>query len=230
MPNGGIPWKRLAAEAVVIVASVYLAIVLEGNAQAGERAEEARAALAQLRDELREDRADIGDVRAEQEALSGHYVALLDWFGEPASMPGDSVQVSLDHVVNSNRTMFPRSSAWTTMVASGQLTELGDPALVTRLGNLYENINPRLIYNGEYFDSDLSVLAFGSIVSIWDFHAGRLLTRDVGALAEFRNRLRAMYHAWNQYYLALLDEYEAEVEGSITAVSEHLEDSGWESP
>lgn len=228
MPTGGMPWKRLAAEAVVIVASVYLAIVLEGNAQDRERADEATAALAQLLDELQEDRADISEIRAEQENLAGHYRALLDWIAEPASMPGDSVQESLDHIVTSNRTMFPRSSAWTTMVASGQLTELDNPALVTRLGNLYENINDRLEYNGRYYDSDLSNFTFGDVASIWDTQTRRFLTRDTMTLAGFRNRLRIMYLAWNQYYLALLDEYEAEVEGLIAAVGEHLEDSGWE--
>ncbi|MDH3428159.1 MAG: DUF6090 family protein [Gemmatimonadota bacterium] len=230
MSTGGLPWKRLAAEAVVIVASVYLAIGLEGQAQDRERKKEATAALAQLRDELRQDRVDIGEVRAEQESNARHYERLMRWLAEPSSMPADSVQVALDQVVTSNRTMFPRSSAWTTMVASGQLTELENPELVTRLGNLYENINDRLIYNGEYYDSDLSTLAFGSIVTMWDSRARRLLTRDPIELAVFSNRLRFMYHGWNQYYLALLDEYEAEVEALIGAVSEHLAAHGWESP
>lgn len=230
MSNGGIPWKRLAAEAVVIVASVYLAIVLEGNAQDRERGEEATAALAQLRDELREDRADIGEVRAEQEFLASNYLSLMDWLAEPASMPGDSVQVALDHVALSNRTMFPRSASWATMVASGQLTELNNPALVTRLGNLYENINDRLIYNGEYYDSDLSTFIFRAVFSTWDSYTSRLLSEDPGALATLRNQLRFMYSAWNQYYLTLLDEYEAEVEALITEVGEHLDARDWESP
>jgi len=226
--NGGIPWKRLAAEALVIVASVYLAIVLEGKAQDRERAEEATAALAQLREELRSDQADIGEIRVAQEGLAIHYLKLMDWFADPVSLPGDSVQEALDHILTNNRTMFPRSSAWTTMVASGQLAELDNPALVTRLGNLYENINDRLIYNGEYYDTDLSRFAFGSEVATWDSQTKRLLTREPRALAEFHNRLYRMYHAWNQYYLALLDEYEAEVVGLITAVGEHLQESGWE--
>ena len=230
MQADGIPWRRLAAEAVVIVASVYLAIVLEGQAQDRERAEEATAALAQLLDELREDQADIGEIREEQENLAGDYRALLGWFAEPTSMSADSVQASLDQIVTSNRTMFPRSSAWTTMVAAGQLTELGNPGLVTRLGNLYENINDRLVYNGEYYDSDLSAFAFGSLSSMWDTQTKRLLTGDPRELAAFRNRLRFMYLGWNQYYLALLDEYEAEVEGLITGVGEHLDERDWKSP
>jgi len=171
------------------VASVYLAIVLEGKAQDRERAEEATAALAQLREELRSDQADIGEIRVAQEGLAIHYLKLMDWFADPVSLPGDSVQEALDQLTTNNRTMFPRSSAWTTMVASGQLTELDNPALVTRLGNLYENINDRLIYNGEYYDTDLSKFAFGSEVTTWDSQTRRLLTREPRALAEFRNHL-----------------------------------------
>ena len=38
------------------------------------------------------------------------------------------------------------------MVAARQLVDLGDPALVSRLANLFENLNPRLEYNGEISD------------------------------------------------------------------------------
>lgn len=228
MRIGGLPWQRLAAEAVVIVASVYLAIGLEGRVQDRQREEEATAALAQLREELRSDRVDILEVKAAQEQLAQHYRNLVRWFSDPSSLPADSAQDALDHVNTSNRTMFPRSAGWTTMVASGQLTELDNPELVTRLGNLYENINDRLIYNGEYYDTDLSRFAFESEVEIWDSRTSSLIVRDPVTLAVFSNRLHRMYTAWNQYYLALLNEYQTEVEALIDAVGEHLEAVGWE--
>ena len=97
----GVSWRRLLSEAVVIVASVYLAIVLEG----------------------------MSEVLVEQENLSRQYVNLLRWFGDPSSMPVDSVHESLDVVAWSNRTMFPRGAAWTTRVAAGQLRYLDDAPL-----------------------------------------------------------------------------------------------------
>lgn len=228
MPSGKIPWGRLAAEGLLIVGSVYLAIVLEGNSQDRAQGREATAALGQLLGELREDRADLDEVRAQQLDLEGRYRALLDWFADPASMPGDSVQEYLDIITTSNRTMFPRRSAWTTMVAAGQLIELDNPDLVTRLGNLYENINERLEYNGSYYDSDLSAFSMGYIASIWDTQNVRLLTKDPVALAGFRNRLRFMHLGWNLYYLDLLDEYQVELGGLITSVDQHLQARGWE--
>ena len=228
MKTGKIPWGRLAAEGLLIVGSVYLAIGLEGKSQDRARGREATAALAQLLGELREDRADLDEVRAEQLGLESRYRALLEWFTDPTSMPGDSVQEYLDGISTGNRTMFPRSSAWTTMVASGQLTELDNPALVTRLGNLYENINDRLEYNGRYYDSDLSAFVLGYVTSIWDTQSKQLLTKDPEALASFRNRLRFMHLAWNLYYLDLLDQYQLEVDGLIASVDQHLQARGWD--
>ena len=223
-----IPWGRLAAEGVLIVASVYLAIVLEGNSQDRARGREATAALAQLLGELQEDRADLDEVKAEQLDLSMRYETLLRWFADPATMPNDSVQEFLDKVSISNRTMFPRRSAWTTMVADGQLTELDHPALVTRLGNLYENLNSRLEYNGSYYDTDLSIFTASSMSSIWDSQHSELLTNDPLALAVFWNKLRSMYFGWNLYYLDLLAQYQIDVDELIKAVDEHLQARGWE--
>ena len=66
----GVSWRRLLSEAVVIVASVYLAIVLEGMSDDRDRATEAVDALVQLVEELRKDRSDVAEVIAEQENLS----------------------------------------------------------------------------------------------------------------------------------------------------------------
>ena len=223
-----IPWRRLAAEGVLIVASVYLAIGLENRSQDRGQKQEATAALSQLLGEVQQDRADLDEVQAEQLDLKSRYESLLDWFADPATMPNDSVQEFLDKISTSNRTMFPRRSAWTTMVAAAQLTELDDPALVTRLGNLYENINSRIEYNGRYYDTDLSVFTASSATSIWDSRHGQLLTHDPVALAVFWNKLRNMYFGWNVYYLDLLAQYQADVDELIKAVDQHLQERGWE--
>ena len=118
----GVSWRRLLSEAVVIVASVYLAIVLEGMSDDRDRATEAVDALVQLVEELRKDRSDVAEVIAEQENLSRLYVNLRRWFEDPSSMPADSVQETLDLVAWSNRTMFPRGAAWTTVVAGSSLS------------------------------------------------------------------------------------------------------------
>ena len=227
MTTGKIPWGRLAAEGLLIVASVYLAIVLEGNSQDRARGREATAALAQLLGELREDRADLDEVRAKQLEIASDHETLMTWFREPASLSGDSVTAYLDAVGDDNRTMFPRRSAWTTMVASGQLTQLGDPGFVTQLANLYENINTRLNHNGSNYDQAIEEIYRRYVPEVWDPLNARLLTPDPAAIATLGGRFEDL-RGWNEWYLGLLDQYETDLDGLITAVDEHLRERGWE--
>jgi len=218
-----VSWRRLLSEAVVIVASVYLAIVLEGMSEDSDRASEAVDALVQLVEELRKDRADVSEVIAEQETLSRHYVNLRRWFKDPSSMPTDSVQETLDMVAWSNRTMFPRGAAWTTMVAAGQLRYLDDVALVTRLGDLYENVNPRIEYNGAAYDENLNVVMGESVPTVWDFEGSRLLTGDPDAVARIQGQLRYLHVAFNGWYLWYLAQYAEQLDGLILDVEAYLD-------
>lgn len=222
-----IPWGRLAAEGVLIVASVYLAIVLEGNSQDRARGREATAALAQLLGELQEDRADLDEVQAKQLEIANGHETLMTWFREPASLSGDSVTAYLGFVGGDNRTMYPRRSAWTTMVAAGQLTELHDPGFVTQLANLYENINTRIEYNGSNYDQALEEIYRNYVPEVWDAWNARLLTTDPAALATLRGRFNYL-RSWNEWYLGLLDQYQTELDELISAVDEHLQARGWE--
>ena len=219
----GVSWRRLLSEAVVIVASVYLAIVLEGMSEDRDRATEAVDALVQLVEELRKDRADVAEVIAEQESLSRQYVNLRRWFEDPSSMPADSVQETLDLVAWSNRTMFPRGAAWTTMVAAGQLRYLEDVALVTRLGDLYENVNPRIEYNGAAYDANLNTVMRESVPTVWDFEASRLVTGDPEVVARIQGQLRYLHVAFNGWYLWYLAQYAEQLDGLILDVEAFLD-------
>jgi hypothetical protein len=221
--RNGVSWRRLLSEAVVIVASVYLAIVLEGMSEDRDRATEAVDALAQLVEELRKDRADVAEVIAEQEKLSRQYVNLRRWFEDPSSMPTDSVQETLDLVAWSNRTMFPRGAAWTTMVAAGQLRYLDDVELVTRLGDLYENVNPRIEYNGAAYDENLMAVMREFVPTVWDFGATRLVTGDPEAVAMVQGQLRFLHLAFNGWYLWYLAQYAEQLDGLILDVDAYLD-------
>ncbi len=226
MNTNGPRWKRLLGEGLVILASVYLAIVLEGRSDDRQRTEEAIDALVQLRAELRADRADLTEVMAEQANLDRQYARLDGWLADPASLPADSFTALLDSVAFSNRTMFPRSSAWTTMVTSGQLRFLRDPALVTHLANLYENVNPRIEYNGEFYDRAQVEVVGTAVPLVWDSGRGRFLTGDADVIAGLRGRLRYLHVAWNGWYLMYLGEYVGDLESRIRDVEAYLETHG----
>jgi hypothetical protein len=179
-------------------------------------------------DEMREDRSDVGEIRAEQFERDEQYRALIQWLASPESMPPELVGGALDEIFFFNRTLYPRHSAWTTMIAAGQLAELNDPVLVTRLGNFYENLLVRVIDNGEEYDDNLNDIARNSATAIWDGVNSRLLTTDARQLTAFRNQLRFM-HIWgNLWYLDRLNEYGQTLDSLIFEIESYLDENGFE--
>ena len=154
LPN--LPWARFIGEGALIIISVYFAIVLEGMSQDRKAELSAHAALAQVLEELRDDLLDVNEIRAYQLVADEKYGALFQWLANPESMPLNSVADAMDTIFLTNRTLYPRRSGWTTMVAAGQLSELNAPGLVARLGNFYESVNPRLTDGGLQYDENLT--------------------------------------------------------------------------
>lgn len=216
-----IDWRHMLAEGLLIVGSVYLAIYLEGVRDARERVEEARVGLAQLGTDLREDRRDLQEIVDDQRLLHRLYTDLERWLGTPDSMPADSVGAALDYIASSNRTMFPRKGAWTTMLSEGYLGPLDDPNLVARLGTLYGRINERIEYNGAYYDRSVAEVSGQTTPATWDFYQGGPFG-DPEGLRLLRNQLRNLRIAWNEYYVNLLSEYEQELDATIAAIDAYL--------
>ena len=223
-----LPWTKLLAEGALIIVSVYFAIVLEGMSQDREEKLAAHTALAQMLDEMREDQSDVGEIRAEQIERDRQYETLIKWLANPESLSPDMVGDAIDAIFFSNRTLYPRRSAWTTMIAAGQLSEIDDPALVTRLGNFYESFIVRVIDNGYDYDDNLNAIARTSASEIWDGVNRRLLTTDARQITVFRNQLRFMHLAWNLWYLDLLDEYGRTMDSLILEIESYLEENGFE--
>lgn len=141
-------------------------------------------------------------------------------------MPLDEVAETLDLVFFSNRTLYPRRSAWTTMLASGQLAELESPGLVSRLGNFYESLNARVVDNGDDYDESINDIGRNSAPDYWDGTSRRLLTTDVYELTRFRNQLRYLHLSWNLWYLDLLDNYQQTLDPLILEIESYLENQG----
>ena len=223
-----LPWARIIGEGTLIVVSVYLAIVLEGMSQDWAAQQAAHAALAQMLDEMREDSNDLEEIRAEQLERHEQYEVLIKWLRSPDSMPIDSVAAAMDSIISSNRTLYPRRSAWTTMVAEGQLRELDAPSLAAKLGNFYENVYTRAIDNGRQYDESLNDIVRNSIPLIWDRVDHQLITTDVTQLAVLRNQLGNVQLAHNINYLDRLDDYEKLLDTLILEIESYLEGKGYQ--
>ena len=210
---------------MLIISSVYLAILLEGaSAERGRRAE-ATAALTALRTELQLDQADAQEIIGLQEEQGRSSERIQAWLSRPQSLPADSFSAALLQVLTDNRTMYPRKASWTTMVAEGQLTVLGDPELIGQLANLYEHSNVRLGDNGARYDDTTQDLLRGRVPYVWDVVEQRFLTTDDAAIRTFANQLLQVQRQ-NRGYTALLRSWGSEVEEVRAAVESYLESHG----
>jgi len=217
-----LPWTRIVGEGLLIIISVYLAIFLEGVSQEREARASAHLALVQMLGEMRKDATDVEEIRKEQLARSRQYEELDEWLANPDAMPQDSVAETLDLVFFSNRTLYPRRSAWTTMLAAGQLAELDSPGLVLRLGDFYESLNARIVDNGNDYDESVNDIARNSAPDYWDGVNRRVRTTDAEELTRFRNQLRYLHISWNIWYLDLLDEYQQASDSLIEEIEAYL--------
>jgi hypothetical protein len=205
----------------MIVVSVYVAIVLQGISNERGRKEDANRALVQLQLELRQDSADVIRVLEEQRAIDARYTRLSRWLESSATLPADSFDADLSEIDSGNSTLFPRKATWTTMIASGQLTYLSNPALATRLANLYENRNPRLDYNAHSYDEDLNEVMRNSAPTVWNSLGKRFFSDDPAEALKLRGKLIHM-HNFNRYYIELVEDWSKELSAVLREVDAHL--------
>jgi hypothetical protein len=219
-----LPWKRFLAEAALIVSSVYLAIVLEGASTKQDKKMEAIAALTNLRAELVSDRADGLEIVSLQQLQARSHQEIQDWLSKPENIPADLFSAAIEHALTDNRTVFPRKSSWTTMVAEGQLAILGDPHLVSSLANLYEHANPRLEYNGDRYDDTTQDILRVWLPQTWDLAENQFLTTEKAAIRTFGNQMLQAQRQ-NRGYMALVVKWLEEVENVQMQVDIYLDRS-----
>ena len=113
------------------------------------------------------------------------------------------------------------------MVAEGQLTVLGDPALIRSLANLYEHSNVRLEYNGDRYDDTTQDILRGRMPYAWDLVESRFLTTEPGVIRTFGNQMLQVQRQ-NRNYAILLSSWLEEVESVHAQVASYLEQSNGE--
>jgi hypothetical protein len=216
-----IAWRKLLLQAFVLVVSVYVAIVLEGISAQRTRHREAVGALRMLRAELAMDRQNLDVILDAQRDRDLRHRRIDLWLSNVGTIPTDSLSRDFRALFSVNRTMFPRSASWTTMISSGQLSDLGDPELVSHLADFYENRNARLEYNGVVYDDWVTDVARSGIPAVWDQGAGRLLTRDLTEIGRLRGRLVGL-HDIALGFIGLLEEWGAALDELIADVDVYL--------
>jgi hypothetical protein len=216
-----IDWRKLLLNALLLVVSVYVAIVLEGISDKRARHREAVDALSMLRAELALDRQNLDVILDAQRDRDVRHRRIDTWLVEVESIPTDSLAADFRALFSVNRTMFPRSASWTTMVSSGQLSDLRNPELLALLADFYENRNTRLKYNGAIYDEWVMEVARSAVPMVWDQGSGRLLTRDLTEVARLRGRLIGL-HDLSLGFIGLLEEWGVALDALTTEVDAYL--------
>ena len=218
----GVRWLKWVSEFVLIVGSVYLGVYLEGASQRRSEHGAALVALSQLLGELQEDVRDFDRIISIQDSLDIDYTNLRRWLSDRRPYPTDSLAGALYRVSAENSTLFPRRASWTTMVAGNQLVALEAPELVLRLGQLYETIYDRIVYDGALYDQNLSAATRGSTATRWQSLRSEPLSGNAAEVQHLAAALEFIHLTWNVWYRDLLVEFRGNVVDAISMVEEYL--------
>ena len=218
MSSAGGRWGRLLAEGLLIVASVYLAIFLEGLSQEADRRAEARVGLEQLVAELRLDLQDVDRVRGFQEERVHQYQEFLRLLQTPEGPTLDSIAAMANRIASGNWTLYPRKGGWTTLRDGGLLSHISDRGLAVRIADHYENRTARIEDNGALYDREWgpSVLYTLTEADAW-VELGR-----VDDVEKLRSRTRFFEETWTSYYAELIAEYGEQIEELVGEIDRHL--------
>jgi hypothetical protein len=211
-------WGRLLAEGLLIVASVYLAIFLEGLSQEADRRAEARVSLEQLVAELRLDLSDIDRIRGFQLTTEERLHTVARLLEDPVGARLDSIAAVAREINKANYTLYPRKGAWTTLRAGGLLAAVDDQELVVRIADHYENFAVRVEYNGALYDTQyFQTLGPHFTQSTSWPRLGRIDEPEI-----LRSRVEIFAEAWTRYYVDLLDTYGAQIEEVVDDIERYL--------
>ena len=152
LSSQGITPAQFGFQFVVVLLGVYLAIFFENKAEDQSREADARTLLANVLSELELDEGEILGRRQDQLEAATAAESMMDLLAK-ASPADDAV---MDSIMNEpwvfNPTVFPRRSAYSALVASGNMGYLSDTDLTLRLANLYEHHYVRLVRHGDWTD------------------------------------------------------------------------------
>jgi len=212
---------RLAGEAVMIVISVYTAIVLQGISNDRDQRALARESLLTVRSELMAEQQLALRYARQKKERGVLFSRLSKWLNSDGSIPADSFGVALEGILTGNITAFPRRAAWTTMVSKGQLEFVGNAELVGRLADLYDRWADRIRYNGQGYDEALWSVSRTTLPSIWDRRSSRFLRSDREARLELDGQLFQL-EIWNDSYGALLDRWAETIGQALDDIDQSL--------
>lgn len=213
--------RRLAFELLVVLVGVFLAIRLEGWAGDAAERRAALATLEALRTEIEADRRELDAIYDYQEVFAANMRRLASVLRDGPAEDSEEVQTLITRDLTPNRTWFPQSAAYTTLVTTGQIGAFANSDLQVQLARLHQRSYGRLVYNGELYDKAYLEEFKRSVTRHWDYGSERLF----GASPEGNRDLSnvAMRTAiWADSYQSVLREAMPEVDAVLVLIEREL--------
>lgn len=213
--------SRLAFELTVVLVGVFLAIRLQAWADEATERRAALTTLVALRSELQGDRDELSAVSEYQAGIAANYRLLADLLtDDPAAHPHKVYQLIAEDLTP-NRTWFPQSAAYETLVATGQIVALGEVDLQVQLARLYERSYSRLVYNGQLYDQAYLEEFKRAVTAHWDYGAGRLFSAQRPSNQDLAN-VSLRLAMWSEAYLTVLAEYAPQMDSTLFLLDQSL--------
>lgn len=197
----GITPAQLGFQILIVTIGVYIAIVLQDQADQRSRAQAAAQALATIELELAEDQQTIAQILEVQKRLVLTYRNLATVVRSNAQ---DTVlQRLLGPDLPRNLTFFSRRAAYSALVSGGHFEFIADSGLRLRLAQVYEHDYIRLDRNGVLCDEIFQDVFRRAALNYWDYERKRPVAAEAGAAIQLANASHRMSE-FSEYYQDLL--------------------------
>lgn len=226
------PWRRsltregvtpaqFAFQIVVVTVGVYVAILLQDQADRRSRKAAADRALAAVNLELAEDESNLRAVLEHQDRLYqalGRIATAVRTAEASDSILGELIGPQLPV----NTTFFSRRAAYSALVSSGLLEFISNTKLRLQVAEIYARDYERLERNGALYDEIYQAVFWEPVLQYWDYEQGRRIeTTEDAAIRVSNGAHRA--RAFSEHYRALLRTEMRSVAALRVSISRYLD-------
>jgi hypothetical protein len=216
----GITWQQFIFQFLIVAVGVWLAIVVGDYTTRNDHINNARQSLQAVLQELKQDEAEIIAVDSLRQQNDSTIMILAAEVSRPV-VNDSAVEDLYYHRLKTNRTVFPRTAAYSMMTNGSQLQYITDPHLRLQLAELYDHDYLRLKTNSDISDLIWQNFHF-AFADFWNAAAMRHIgtPADGGRLGSLISRSVA----FSVYYQRLLKGDLKRVQDLEKAISDYAKD------
>ena len=206
-------------EIVLVVVGILIALALNGARQSAIDAENEQFYLANLMENLNEDKAEILRIIAFQNERRTVRTALYDLL-DSEDLQKNKIDSIYRISAQMNFTFFHNPSAFNSLKSSGSFALIENKQLQIELSNLYEKIYYRIDYNGEIYDRRLESTAI-EVKDHYDWDKMSFIDWSIVENNQLKNII-AFEQDYNRYYVGLLEDALEKIDELLLLIENEL--------